>query len=89
MATKTQRAGTILGALTDGTAPPAVVTRTLDAFALAYAPEQAAMMPAAEKAALFLVATRRFVRETVQSVEIQAAERAARAGVTPPDLGAD
>ena len=89
MATKLQRTDAILGALTDGAAPPAVVTRTLAAFALAYAPEEAATMTAAQKAAVFLTATRRFVRETVQGVEIQAAERAARAGVTPPDLGAD
>ena len=89
MATKPQRAQTILDALTDGTAPPAVVGRTLDAFALVYAPEGAATMTNAQKAAVFLTATRRFVRETVQGVEVQAAERTARQSITPPDLGND
>lgn len=89
MATKPARAKSILTALLDADPTPAQSTRVLDAFAVAYAPEQAATMPAAEKAALFLTATRRFVRETVQSVEIQAAERAARGTINPPDLGTD
>ena len=89
MATKPQRAQNILDALTDGTAPPAVGARTLAAFALAYAPDEAATMTATQKAAVFLQATRRFVRETVQSVEIQAAERAARQTIQPPELGTD
>ena len=89
MATKLQRTQSIFDALTDGTAPPAVVGRALDAFALAYAPDDAATMTNAQKAAVFLQAVRRFVRETVQIVETQAAERAARQSITPPELGTD
>ena len=89
MATKLQRTQSILDALTDGTAPSAVGARTLDAFAVAYAPDEAGAMTNTQKAAVFLQATRRFVRETVQSVEIQAAERAARGTINPPDLGTD
>ena len=89
MATKLQRTQDIFNALTDSAAPPAVVGRAPDAFALAYAPDDAATMTNAQKAAVFLTATRRFVRETVQSVETQAAERAARSTIQPPDLGTD
>ena len=89
MATKPQRAQSILDALADGAVSPAVVGRALDAFALAYAPDEAATMTNAQKAAVFLQATRRFVRETVQGVEVQAAERAARQSIIPPELGTD
>ena len=89
MATKLQRTQSILDALTDSAAPPAVVGRALDAFALAYAPDEAATMTNTQKAAVFLTATRRFVRETVQGVEVQTAERAARQSIQPPELGTD
>lgn len=90
MATKPQRAQAILDALADGTVGAPVVGRTLDAFVRVYAPEVDPLtLTVAQKAAVFLQATRRFVRETVQSAETAAAIETARQAITPPDLGND
>lgn len=60
-----------------------------DVGAVAYAPDEAATMTTAEKAATFLRAVRAFVRENVQGIEVQQAQAIARQTIIPPDLGND
>lgn len=89
MATKPARAKSILTALLDAEPDAARLTRTLDAFALVYAPNEAATMTTAEKTVTFLRAVRVFVRETVHGIEIVRAQEQARQTITPIDLGTD
>lgn len=90
MATKPQRAQAIFEALADGPVSAPTAGRALDAFVRAYEPEiDPLTLTTAQKSAIFLQATRRFVRETVQGAETAAAIETARQSITPPDLGTD
>jgi phage tail protein X len=89
MATKSARVKSILTAVLDAEPTVTQSSRILDGFALTYAPDMAATMTAAEKAALLLHVVRAWIRDTVHSVEVQQAQEQARQSIIPPDLGAD
>lgn len=90
MATKVQRAKTILDALADATTPNATLTRVADAFAETFAPGET--LTNEQKAAIFLAQIRLKIREIVHRVEITQIMEATRVAGEPStviDLGVD
>lgn len=77
--TRPERTAALLTALHNAAPTQAQQQRILDAFMIAYAPD-----PSANPHQIFLRALIAYVRETVASVEVTAAQEQARRSITPP-----
>lgn len=86
MATKIQRVKSIIEAIRNEATTNPETNRIMDAFVAQYSPEAQTQE---ERATAFLRALRQFVRGTVSSHEIRAAQQAATNTHIPPEIGAD